>query len=914
MTVARHSSRRSSLADVFSERLSRAKRYFRIAGYFRSSLLEIVGEELGDVDEILVVCNGELDPNDVTVAKAAAEGTAAVAKALISRWQQDQTSLDVLLAKDRYRRLHDLLASGRMKVKVVPRDGSNVFVHGKAGVIEFRKGGSTAFAGSANESAAALRHSYEIIWEDDDPAATEWVREEFDYFWERGIDLPDAVVEHIGAVAKRVEYASIEDARISGGLEDPASALVERPVYRGGQILRPWQKRFVQTCVDDWKLYGKARFLIADDVGLGKTLSMAASALVLSLLGDGNVLILAPATLTRQWQTELQDMLGLPSAIWSTTRKQWFDGREIALSPKGLVAGVGKCPLRIGIVSTGLIINGDDEGERGILLKQRFGVVILDEAHKARAERKGPDGDRSGENRLMEFMEKLAATAESVIIGTATPIQLRSEELWDLVNMLGQGAPQVLGEPGSRSWGADTSIRYLTGDTPFPTDPTDEWALLRNPMPPNAEHRLFRSIRVGQGLPDGAIRGPRYDDLARSARDEFQRSFSDLVQQCNPIVRRVIRRSRAMLEELKLIKQIAVEVHPKPSDGLPDDLFEGQGLRMGFAFREAYSAATDFCSAYAKLRPAAGFMKTILLRRLGSSVKAGLNTTRALLRGKEDSVEDEYEDDLFQETKTKIPLTSQERGLLQRVEFGLASIMDRDDVDPKIDVVVRFLRDRHWLENHGSIVFSQFFDTAEWVAKHLGAEFPDEPVAVYAGGKRSFVLRSGERRLVERDDIKEKVQSDEIRLVVATDAACEGLNLQRLGSQVNIDLPWNPSKLEQRKGRVQRLGQWRNTIQVVNLRYADTVEDDVYTTLSERFGDIFAVLGQLPDSFEDDWVEAVLHDRAEVKHFPSRIEKTRPAMVRRYFNEIADDTGLDWESTQKILSSRDLEEFMRTGW
>jgi hypothetical protein len=472
MTIARHSSRRNSLADVLTERLSKAKRYLRIAGYFRSSLLEIVGEELGEVDEIRVVCNGELDPNDVTVAKAAAEGSAAVAKALISRWQQDQTSLDVLLAK--------------------------------------------------------------------------------------------------------------------------------------------------------------------------------------------RVLILAPATLMRQWQTELQDMLGLPSAIWSTTRKQWLDGREIALSPKGVVAGVEKCPLRIGIVSTGLIVNGDDDGERGFLLKQRFGVVILDEAHKARAERTGPDGDRTGENRLMAFIEKLAATAETVIIGTATPIQLRAEELWDLVNMLGQGAPQVLGEPGSRSWGSDTSIRYLTGDTPLPTDPTDRWALLRNPMPPNAENRLFRSIRVGQGLPDGTIRGPRYDDLTRSARDEFRRSFAEVVQQCNPIVRRV-RRSRAMLEERKLIKRIAVAVHPKPSDGLPSDLFEGQGLRMGFAFAEAYSAATDFCSTYARLRPASGFMKTILLRRLGSSVKAGLNTTRALLRDDQDAVEDEYEDDLFQETKTKIPLTPGER-------------------------------------------------------------------------------------------------------------------------------------------------------------------------------------------------------------------------------------------------------------
>ncbi len=75
------------------------------------------------------------------------------------------------------------------------------------------------------------------------------------------------------------------------------AVLAERPIYKGGQILRSWQKRFVQTCVEDWRLHGKARYLIADDVGLGKTLSMAAAALVLSLLDDKPVLILAPATL-----------------------------------------------------------------------------------------------------------------------------------------------------------------------------------------------------------------------------------------------------------------------------------------------------------------------------------------------------------------------------------------------------------------------------------------------------------------------------------------------------------------------------------------------------------------------------------------------------------------------------------------
>jgi hypothetical protein len=55
------------------------------------------------------------------------------------------------------------------------------------------------------------------------------VRDEFEHFWRQGVDLPDAVVKHVAAMASRIEYRSIEEARA---------------IYKGGQILRPWQKRF----------------------------------------------------------------------------------------------------------------------------------------------------------------------------------------------------------------------------------------------------------------------------------------------------------------------------------------------------------------------------------------------------------------------------------------------------------------------------------------------------------------------------------------------------------------------------------------------------------------------------------------------------------------------------------------------
>ena len=178
---------------------------------------------------------------------------------------------------------------------------------------------------------------------------------------------------------------------------------------------------------------------------------------------------------------------------------------------------------------------------------------------------------------------------------------------------------------------------------------------------------------------------------------------------------------------------------------------------------------------------------------------------------------------------------------------------------------------------------------------------------------KSIEVVAQSRTKASRELIKRYIQDGDIRLVCATDAACEGLNLQRLGAQVNIDMPWNPSRLEQRKGRVQRIGQVRDNVHVLNLRYAGTVEDEVYAALSHRFGDIFAMLGQLPDAFEDDWIDAVLKDRSTVQHFSQRVDRTKPPMELRYLRDVADNHGLDWEYTEKVLSSRDIDDWDAQG-
>ena len=81
--------------------------------------------------------------------------------------------------------------------------------------------------------------------------------------------------------------------------------------------------------------------------------------------------------------------------------------------------------------------------------------------------------------------------------------------------------------------------------------------------------------------------------------------------------------------------------------------------------------------------------------------------------------------------------------------------------------------------------------------------------------------------------------------MVAADAESEGLNLHRLETLINIDLPWNPARLEQRKGRIDRIGQLAARIDVLNLRYRGSVEDEVHHTLSLRLEQIRAIFGTI---------------------------------------------------------------------
>ena len=143
------------------------------------------------------------------------------------------------------------------------------------------------------------------------------------------------------------------------------------------------------------------------------------------------------------------------------------------------------------------------------------------------------------------------------------------------------------------------------------------------------------------------------------------------------------------------------------------------------------------------------------------------------------------------------------------------------------------------------IVFTQFTDTLDYLRDRLRPAFAATLATFTGGGGR--IWDQVEERWVEisKRDLVEAIRAGRITILLATDAASEGLNLQACSYLVNFDMPWNPMRAEQRIGRIDRLGQHRPVVTVKNYFVPGTVEESVYAALRARIDDFSDLLGNL---------------------------------------------------------------------
>ena len=878
------------VAGFYVPALESAVRYDRLTGYFGAGALALAArgvEGLVRNDGCMrLVVGCTLDPPEV----------AAIEKGSAWREQVERRLVSVPLeppdgaAADALELLAWMLARGFLDVKVaVPCDEKGrptvqegIF-HEKSGIVEDRDGDRIAWTGSLNETPAGWLRNWESI-----QVFTSWGPEpervadeeaNFAAIWAdryrplKVLDVPEAVRRDLlrylpkddrPARLTEVETGVPERKPKPPPVPDPVpdarscvwSFLAAAPSLPGGgaqlgeatAAVTPWphQVRAFDRLYGNWP----PRLLIADEVGLGKTIQAGMLLRQAWLAGRAKrILILAPRAVLPQWQIELREKFNLNWPIYDGRQLEYCEspavceGRRRAPGPRGWHAEPA-------VIASSQLMRRRERA--AVLLKEAepWDLVILDEAHHAR--RRGAGTNRKDEpNALLRLMRKLKDRAAGLVLLTATPMQVHPIEVWDLLSLLGL-PPE---------WTADAFLRFF--EDAGPGNPSAEAmerlaGLFRSvearygKVPKEEEQRLSglaSGLRAGRVL--RALRDPA--SIPRRTLDAVERRAAVAVMRARTPISPLV--SRHTRELLRRYHRKGLLQTPIADREVEDHFVTMTGNEAAlYAAVEDY-IATTFNQAAKEERNAVGFVMTVYRRRLASSfraLRATLGRHRDALDGLERPVadldEDVSDDELSEEAQDADEAAELEQQALAAEErAAIEALLDRArrlPPDSKIETLRRTLRDLREGGFRQAMVFTMFTDTMDFLREELAR---DGAFRLMCFSGRGGEVRSadGAWRPVPRDEARRRFREGQADLLLCTDAAAEGLNFQFCGALVNYDMPWNPMRVEQRIGRIDRLGQKHPVICIVNLHYEGTVETDVYRVLRDRIGLFQSVVGPL---------------------------------------------------------------------
>jgi SNF2 family DNA or RNA helicase len=796
-----------------------------------------------------------------------------------------------------------MVAQQILEVKVaVPCDErrrplpSEGLFHEKSGIIEDKTGDRLAFNGSLNETAAGWTRNWESLnifcsWRNED--ALERVVEEdinFRRLWDG--ESPHVVTLEVPEAARadllRFLPTNDEPARLKASREDlvppvainlvpdvqPPPALPEpevsdsrRAVWsyiqhaaklpNGGERVgeatanvTPWphQVRAFDRLYKHWP----PRLLIADEVGLGKTIQAGLLLRQAWLAEKANrILILAPANVCRQWQVELREKFNLNWPLYDGEKLIWM---PTPARPTGLEREVSRSEWHkesVVIASSHLMRRAERQPE---LLEQTqpWDLVIVDEAHHARRRAPGATGENRP-NSLLRLLRGLDQRTQGLVLLTATPMQVHPVEVWDLLSLLRMPA----------EWSENAFLRFTQAvEEAAPSHEALEMmsALFQaseRAFGPITEEEVKR-LGVSSGLAARKILKALRDPstiLRRQLETHHREIALKIIRAWSPVGRLISRHTRDLLRRYYATGKLSTPIATRDVDDrfIPLSPAEGELYRRV----ETYIAEV-YNRAAAKEKNAVGFIMTIYRRRLASSFAALAGTLEnrlASMRGANGLVAGQWEEDAEQQEwevggdvvsadeaaqLDREALAQEERTTIEKM---LADIR-RLPPDTKAEKLAEELRSLRAAGYPQTMVFTQYTDTMDFLRVRLARE-PDLRIMCFSGRGGEVRENDGTWRTVTREAAKRHFREGKADVLLCTDAAAEGINFQFCGSLVNYDMPWNPMRVEQRIGRIDRLGQKHPVIRIVNLHYSDTVEADVYLALRKRISLFTSVVGRL---------------------------------------------------------------------
>ncbi len=566
----------------------------------------------------------------------------------------------------------------------------------------------------------------------------------------------------------------------------------------------------------------RPRLLIADEVGVGKTIE--AGLIIKELRARmelSSVLVICPKALVaeRKWDLEMRRFDEHFTALDGRMLRHCL--RETHLEGEW-PEQYSKAIVPFSLFDSDLVYggNGNRRRDKGLLALDpppRFDLVIVDEAHHI----------RNSETYLHQGIRYFCDNAQAVLLLTATPVQLGSEDLYTLLNVLrpdliiDHASFQQMAAPNG---GINVAVRHCRSAK-------DGWQhearSCLDEVASTEWGRLFlRESPAFQGIYDHL----RADAIPDAERVGLIREIEGLYT-FSPLISRTRRRD---IGEFTMRKPETVTI----------DFTQAQrALHDGLL--DVVARILAFCHGQQNVK----FMMTTIRRQAASCLYGLAPLLEDMLAGKLDRLELMEAGDGDEDTD--LSFVAQVR---PDIESLLHQARNLNEDDPKVEAFVRILSDKGKLANNKALVFSTFRHTLAYLVRHTERT-----------GLRYGLIHGGvpdeERAELRRRFALPKEAADAVDVLLSSEVGCEGLDFQFCDCLVNYDLPWNPMRVEQRIGRIDRYGQKSEAIAIVNLITPGTVDAEIYDRCLWRIGVFQHAIGGNEEILGE--ITQELHDIAE---------------------------------------------------